>query len=602
MHLAALDWAIVVAFFVFWLILGWVVSKRAGENTEQFFLAGRSMPWWLLGFSLVATTFAADTPLFVAGLVRGEGGVAGNWIWWALLLNGMFTVFVFAKLWRRSGVVTDLEFYELRYSGRPAAFLRGFRALYLGVLLNTIIMAVVTLAAIKISSVMLGLGAMTTVIIACVITAIFSMMGGLKSVVWVDALVFIVAMVGAISAAVVAVGLPAVGGMSGLLGHHAVQEKLAMLPRFDFTDPKALNALLEVFLIPILVQWWGAWYPGAEPGGGGYVAQRMLAAKTERHATGAVLFFNAAHYALRPWPWILVGLASLIVFPDLASLKREFPEVPESFVKDDLAYPAMLTLMPVGVKGLVMASLIAAYMSTIATHLNWGSSYVVNDFWKRFLRQGAGEKEFVRVGRITTAILMLATAIIAPRTESAMKGFNILIQIGAGTGLLSMLRWFWWRINPHAEITGMCVSLATACAFAIFASDETPEWIKLVTGVGLTTIAWLIVMYLTPPDDQHKLRSFYRLVRPGGIGWRHVLQKAAADGDPIEAAPTNVPLALGCIVAGSLTIWGALFATGYLLYGDYWMGSVLTAATVVAGCFLLATWMRISADPEEKHL
>ena len=555
MQLVWLDWAIILAFFVFWLVLGAVVSRKAGESTEQFFLAGRSMPWWLLGFSLVATTFAADTPLFVAGLVRGEGGVAGNWVWWALLLNGMFTVFVFAKLWRRSGVVTDLEFYELRYSGSAAAFLRGFRALYLGILLNVIIMAVVTLAAIKISHVMLGLGAMTTVIVACVITACFSMMGGLTSVLWVDAFMFVVAMIGSISAAVVAVKLPAVGGMSGLLSHSAIQSKLAMVPAFDWSDPNTRNALLEVFLIPLVVQWWGAWYPGAEPGGGGYVAQRMLAAKNERHATGAVLFFNAAHYALRPWPWILVGLASLAVFPDLASLRREFPDVPESYLKDDLAYPAMLTFLPAGLKGLVLASLIAAYMSTIATHLNWGSSYVVNDFWKRFLRKGASEKENVLVGRITTACLMIATALIAPRTESAMKGFNILIQIGAGTGLLSMLRWFWWRINPHAEITGMCVSLLTAIGFAIYGTEGTPEWVKLVTGVALTTVAWIVVMYLTRPDDPEKLRSFYKLVKPGGIGWRHVLQEAAAAGDPIEPAPTHFPLALTCVVAGSFSIW-----------------------------------------------
>jgi Na+/proline symporter len=596
MQLVWIDWAIILAFFVFWLVLGTVVSRKAGESTEQFFLAGRNMPWWLLGFSLVATTFAADTPLFVAGLVRGEGGVAGNWIWWALLLNGMFTVFVFAKLWRRSGVVTDLEFYELRYSGAAAAFLRGFRALYLGVLVNAIIMAVVTLAAIKISHVMLGIGAMTTVTVACVITAIFSMMGGLTSVLWVDAFMFVVAMIGSISAAVVAVNLPAVGGMKGLLSNPAIHGKLGMVPAFDWSDPQTRNALLEVFLIPLLVQWWGAWYPGAEPGGGGYVAQRMLAAKNERHATGAVLFFNAAHYALRPWPWILVGLASLAVFPDLASLRHEFPNVPESYVKDDLAYPAMLTFLPVGLKGLVMASLIAAYMSTIATHLNWGSSYVVNDFWKRFIRKGAGEKEYVLVGRVTTACLMIGTALIAPRTESAMKGFNILIQIGAGTGLISMLRWFWWRINPQVEITGMCVSLLTAIGFAIYGPEGTPEWVKLVTGVALTTGAWIIVMFLTRPDDPQKLRSFYKLVKPGGIGWRRVLQEAAADGDPIEPAPTHVPLAITCILAGSLSIWGALFAAGYFLYGQYTIATVLTVATAIASFFLLRTWMRISAD------
>ena len=595
MQLATLDWAIIVGFFIFWLILGSLVGRRAGESAEQFFLAGRSMPWWLLGFSLVATTFAADTPLFVAGLVR-EAGVAANWEWWALLLSGMFTVFVFAKLWRRSGVVTDLEFYELRYSGRPAAFLRGFRALYLGVLLNIIIMAIVTLAAIKISSVMLGLGAMTTVVVACAITAVFSMMGGLTSVIWVDAFMFVVAMIGSISAAVVSLNHPSVGGLSGLLAHSNVQTHLALLPRFDFHDPENRTAMMNVFLIPLLVQWWGAWYPGSEPGGGGYVAQRMLAAKNERHATGAVLFFNAAHYALRPWPWIIVGLASLVVFPDINTLEREFPHVPAHFVKEDLAYPAMLTLLPVGLKGLVMASLIAAYMSTIATHLNWGSSYFVNDFWRRFLRPQATEKEAVAVGRIATVFLILAMAIIAPMTQSAMKGFDLLIQIGAGTGLLSMLRWFWWRINPQAEITGMCVSLLTACVFALFGPADTPHWIKVVTGVGLTTVGWVMAMYLTHPDDDRTLREFCRKVNPGGLGWRRVLQRAAAEGDPIEASTTHVPLALTCIVAGCLSIYGALFATGFFLYGDNTKGTVLTVGTVIASIFLWRSWMRISAD------
>ncbi len=595
MQLATLDWAIIVGFFIFWLILGSLVSRHAGESAEQFFLAGRNMPWWLLGFSLVATTFAADTPLFVAGLVR-ETGVAANWEWWALLLSGMFTVFVFAKLWRRSGVVTDLEFYELRYSGRPAAFLRGFRALYLGVLLNIIIMAIVTLAAIKISSVMLGLEATTTVVVACAITAVFSMMGGLRSVLWVDAFMFVVAMIGSISAAIVALNHPSVGGMSGLLAHSNVQPHLALLPSFDFHDPASRTAMLNVFLIPLLVQWWGAWYPGSEPGGGGYVAQRMLAAKNERHATGAVLFFNAAHYALRPWPWIIVGLASLVVFPDINSLQREFPHVPPHYMKEDLAYPAMLTLLPVGLKGLVMASLIAAYMSTIATHLNWGSSYFVNDFWRRFLRPQASEKEAVAVGRIATVFIILAMALVAPMTQSAMKGFDILIQIGAGTGLLSMLRWFWWRINPQAEITGMCVSFLIACAFALFAPADTPSWFKVVTGVGLTTIAWVTAMYLTRPDDDHKLREFCKKVNPGGIGWQRVLERAAAEGDPIVASTTHVPLALSCIVAGCLSIYGALFATGFFLYGDNTKGTVLTVGTVIASIFLWRSWMRISAD------
>ncbi|MBX3440630.1 MAG: Na+:solute symporter, partial [Planctomycetaceae bacterium] len=406
MQLEAIDWAVIGGFFALTLAIGAFVSRQAGKSAAEFFLSGRNMPWWLLGFSMVATTFSADTPLLVTDITRKDG-VAGNWAWWAFLLTGMLTVFIYAKLWRRSGVTTDLEFYELRYSGAPAAFLRGFRAVYLGVLFNVIVMAIVTLAAIKISAVMLGFRPVASVIVASAVAVCFSTMGGLRGVLLTDFVLFLVAMTGAIGAAVVSLQHPEVGGITGLFSHEAVRSKMAMTPSFDFSTTESRDHLIAIFLLPLVVQWWSTWYPGAEPGGGGYVAQRMLAAKSERHATGATLFFNVAHYALRPWPWILVALSSLIVFPDLESLRDQFPKLPDEQIKDDLAYPAMLTFLPHGMLGLVVASLAAAYMSTISTHLNWGSSYVVNDVWKRFLNPNASERELVRVGRASTVLMML---------------------------------------------------------------------------------------------------------------------------------------------------------------------------------------------------
>ena len=395
------DWLIVAGFFVVILSIGVLTSKRAGKNSTEFFLSGRNMPWWLLGVSMVATTFSTDTPNLVTDLVRNHG-VAGNWLWWAFLLTGMLTVFVYAKLWRRSKVMTDIEFYEIRYSGKTAAFLRGFRALYLGVFFNVMIMATVSLAAIKIGGVLLNLSPLQTIAVAMLVTVIYTGLGGLRSVLATDFFLFSFAMFGAVIAAVVAVGLPEVNGLGNLFSHPNVVGKLNLLP--DFSDP---SSFLPILVIPVAVQWWSVWYPGAEPGGGGYLVQRMLSAKNEKNAMGATLFFNAAHYALRPWPWIIVALASLIIYPDLSQLAEKFPHVDPNIVKNDLAYPAMLTFLPRGILGIVVASLVAAYMSTMASHLNWGSSYVVNDFYKRFLRPNASDKQQVTVGRISTVVLMI---------------------------------------------------------------------------------------------------------------------------------------------------------------------------------------------------
>ena len=621
MQLESIDWAIIVAFFVVTLSIGAIVSKRAGKSSSEFFLSGRNMPWWLLGFSMVATTFSADTPLLVTGLVRGEG-VAGNWRWWAFLLTGMLTVFVYARLWRRSAVLTDIEFYELRYSGKIASFLRGFRAIYLGVFFNVIIMAVVTLAAIKISAIMLGMHPLATIVVASVVVVIFSAMGGLRGVLITDCILFVVAMIGAIGAAYVAVTHAQVGGLAALFAHPALQDKMNILPRFDFSTPESTNLVVTVLVVPLAVQWWSTWYPGAEPGGGGYIAQRMLAAKDEKNATGATLLFNVAHYALRPWPWIVVALASLVVYPDLASLHEAFPNVPASKLNNDLAYPAMLTFLPAGLRGLVIASLIAAYMSTISTHLNWGSSYVVNDFWKRFLRPEASEKEQVRVGRISTAVMMLLAGGLALGLKDAVQGFDILLQIGAGTGALFILRWFWWRINPYSELTAMIVSFLVALAFFAHSTlgdylstqqltqpalvdsgwNETvagmlvyrfETWQQIVFGVAITTVCWLLVTYMTRPDDDETLFRFCQLIRPGGPGWRKVMDRAAAAGVPLDNPPSGLPTGIACMVAGCVGVYSALFATGYWLYGQSIPAALLTLLALLAALFVYAMWNRV---------
>ena len=623
MQLESIDWAIIVAFFVVTLSIGAIVSKRAGKSSSEFFLSGRNMPWWLLGFSMVATTFSADTPLLVTGLVRGEG-VAGNWRWWAFLLTGMLTVFVYARLWRRSAVLTDIEFYELRYSGKIASFLRGFRAIYLGVFFNVIIMAVVTLAAIKISAIMLGMHPLATIVVASVVVVIFSAMGGLRGVLITDCILFVVAMIGAIGAAYVAVTHAQVGGLAALFAHPALQDKMSILPRFDFSTPESTNLVVTVLVVPLAVQWWSTWYPGAEPGGGGYIAQRMLAAKDEKNATGATLLFNVAHYALRPWPWIVVALASLVVYPDLASLHEAFPDVPASKLNNDLAYPAMLTFLPVGLRGLVIASLIAAYMSTISTHLNWGSSYVVNDFWKRFLRPEASEKEQVRVGRISTAVMMLLAGGLALGLKDAVQGFDLLLQIGAGTGALFILRWFWWRINPYSELTAMIVSFLVALAFFAHGTlgdylstqqltqpalvdsgwNETvagmlvyrfETWQQIVFGVAITTVCWLLVTYMTRPDDDETLFRFCQLIRPGGPGWRKVMDRAAAAGVPLDNPPSGLPTGIACMVAGCVGVYSALFATGYWLYGQSIPAALLTLLAIGAALFVYAMWNRVHA-------
>lgn len=595
----AVDWGIIIGFLVLTLIVGIIVSKKAGDSSEDFFLSGRSMPWWLLGFSMVATTFSTDTPNLVTDMVR-QGGVVQNWSWWAFLLTGMLTTFVYSKLWRRSGVTTDLAFYELRYSGQSAAFLRGFRAVYLGFIFNIVVMASVSLAAIKIGGVMLGLKPAETVIYAAIITTIFSVLGGLKSVLITDCMLFVVAMIGSVAAAVVSVNKA--GGLDVVLNNPIVQTKTAMLPSFEIYTNGALNKdnlnlLVTLLLMPILVQWWSAWYPGAEPGGGGYLTQRVLAAKNEAHATGSTLFFDICHYALRPWPWLLVALASLVLFPDLESLKQAFPN---TIPGHDMAYPAMLTLLPHGLKGIVVASLMAAYVSTISTHLNWGSSYITFDFWKRFLRPSASEKEMVLVGRVATVLLMVISCIVSLCMKNAADNFKIIVGFGAGTGLIFILRWFWWRINAWCEIAAMTLSLIISTVFVFWNPPICQEYTFLpyIFNVVFTSIVWLILAYVAPATDKQTLRKFYRLICPGGPGWNKVIEEANTEGDPINkyAVPSTLTQGILCIILGALVVYTLLFSTGYYIYGQPGPATALLIVTLICGFGMYKLWPTLHLD------
>ncbi len=590
MQLNTFDWSIVILYFVIALAIGIAVSKRSGKNSGEFFGAGGKMPWWLLGLSMVATTFSTDTPNLVTDIVRKDG-VAGNWSWWVFLLTGMLTVFIYARLWKRIGVLTDIEFYELRYSGKNATFLRGFRALYLGFFFNVVIMATVSLAAIKIGGVLLGLSPIETILIASIVTVIYSSLGGLRGVLITDLLLFVIAMIGSVATAFVAVNHPKVGGLDGLLANEAVQLKMPMMP--DFSDPSAYVPLL---IIPLLVQWWSVWYPGAEPGGGGYIAQRMLAAKDEKNAIGSVFLFNLAHYALRPWPWIIVALASLVVYPDLASLAEAFPNAAK--IDDDIAYSAMLTFLPHGLLGLVITSLIAAYMSTISTHLNWGASYIVNDWYKRFIKPESSEKELVRVGQLSTVLLMVVAGILALFMESALDSFNILLQIGAGTGLIFILRWFWWRINAAGEIAAMAISFIIALFFELgykyTGLPELENWQKLVIGVGLTTICWVLVVLNTKPTDEATLLNFVKRAKPGGPGWKRLLTNNNQEiiGD-LNQHVWKVPQGIIAMIYGSVAIYSFLMATGFWIYGDVTKGLILTGVGALTGFLLFKQWKKI---------
>jgi Na+/proline symporter len=684
MLLSNLDWTLIFVFFAITLFIGIWTSKRSGKSYQEFFLSGRSMPWWLLGISMVATTFSADTPNLVTDIVR-RNGVSGNWVWWAFLLTGMLTVFVYAKLWRRSGILTDLEFYELRYSGKAAAFLRAFRAIYLGFFFNIMIMATVTLAAIKIGGVLLGLSPLETILITGIITVIYTSLGGLRGVLLTDFFQFAMAMVGTVWAAIEILSIPKVNGLSGLLAHEDVVGKLNLIP--DFND---INVLIPLLILPLAIQWWSVWYPGAEPGGGGYIAQRMLSAKNEKNAIGATLLFNIAHYALRPWPWIIIALASLIVFPmtfnpsnsdqivihkdaqdSLSSVKEEQinyllqgidsytlkaettedqskytdlkntvssnldnpvvkslatifyqkniekeadvkqsdplkdaqltslylanPQIPISKLGHDMAYPAMLSYLPKGLLGLVLASLIAAFMSTISTHLNWGSSYLVHDVYRRFLKPDASDKSLVFIGRICTVVLMICSALVALLLHDALGAFNILLQIGAGTGLIFILRWFWWRVNAYSEITAMIVSFVIAVLFEAFNDGTIASHYELLIGIGATTFAWMLVTFLTKPTDYSTLLSFYKKIKPHSIGWKKVVNRGIEEGE-MERADLNtgkLPREILCMVSGCFAVYALLFSTGFWIYGEFTNALLGTVVAIIAGYILIRNWGKV---------
>ena len=571
MQLQNLDWTIILLFFLSFILIGLFTSKKSGKNSKEYFLSGRNMPWWLLGISMVATTFSADTPNLVTNIVR-EKGVSGNWTWWAFLLTGMFTVYLYSKLWRRSKVLTDLEFYELRYSGKEAVFLRAFRAIYLGVFFNVIIMASVCLAGIKIGGILLGLSPFECIFYSSLITVLYSTLGGLRSVIYTDLIQFFIAMVGSIWATYYIINLEEVGGLGVMLSHSNVIDKLNFFPSSGDMDQ-----LLIVLIIPLAVQWWAVWYPGAEPGGGGYIAQRMLSAKDEKNAIYSTLLFNITHYVIRPWPWILIALSSLVVFPNLDSIATAFPGVDKSIIGNDIAYPAMLSLLPTGLLGLVLASLIAAFMSTISSHLNWGASYISIDFYKRFIKKNASEKEVVRVGKLSTVILMILAGFVSLQLSDSLGAFNILLQIGAGTGSIFLLRWFWWRVNAYSEITGMIISFFVAVYFEWIHESlfdiRLKEYAELLIGVGVTTFSWLLVTILTKPTDDDKLMEFYKKIKPYGVGWNGFISKLNIKriNDKGDSAMRDLFL----VFLGVLMVYFGLFGIGYILYNQMVIGVVL---------------------------
>ncbi len=610
MALERVDWIIIIIFLVVLTIIGLLSSRKGGKDAASFFLSGRNMPWWLLGISMVATTFSLGTPNLVTDMVR-TGGVARNWLWFSFLLTGMLSVFVYARLWSRSRLMTDLEFYKVRYSGKMATILRGFRAVYLGFFYNVLVLASAALAFIKISTIMLGVEPVNALIAVSLIVLIYSTIGGLTSILWTDFFQFILATFGSVFTAYLVINSPRVGGLSNFLQNDAVRNKLSFFP--DFSDT---GMMLIVFVIPLTIQWWAAWYPGSEPGGGGYIAQRMLSAKSEKHAVGATLLFNFFHYAIRPWPWILVGLSSLIIFPDLQSIADKFQDVPAQYIRNDIAYPAMLReFLPNGILGLVFASLIAAYMSTISTHINWGASYLVNDFYVPFINPEASEKRKVAVGRLWTVGLLVFSVILGLYLKNALQVFQYLLMIGAGTGLIYILRWFWWRINAWSELSAMAgagifsailivieqvylIHLAGG-RISVFGFEMDPAYwdtIKFILVVFFTTTVWLTVTLITKPSDEEVLIEFYKKVRPGGPGWRKVMDIAVKKGmvqkNTVDS-DWDVPTGLLCMSLGSMAIYSVLFSIGYLIYGDLKLFFILLAVSIISSAFLFKFWGRL---------
>ena len=586
MQLTTLDWVIVIVSIVLSFAPAIYLMRRAGSSTTEFFTSGRAAPWWLVGGSMVATTFSTDTPNLVTNLVR-EGGVANNWVWWAFLLTGMSTVFFYARMWRRSGVLTDLEFYEIRYSGKPAAMVRAFRAVYLGLFFNIMIMATVNLAAAKIANVLVGWPMWQTLAVCAVINVAFASIAGLWGVLVTDMFQFVIAMSASVAAAYFALQQPQVGGLEGLMTR-IPPSTLHLLP--DFSN---WPLTVTVLILPLTIAWWSVWYPGSEPGGGSYIAQRILASKSERDALGGTLFFNVAHYAIRPWPWIIVALCSMLVYPTLDDIALAFPYLDRNLIGHDTAYSAMLTFLPSGVLGLMVAGLLAAYVSTISTHLNWGTSYLVHDLYRRFIRTDAAERHYVLMGRVVTALLMLLAAGMTFLLETASSSFNLLLSIGAGSGLLYLLRWYWWRINAWSEIAAMVVSFFVSIGFFIagkMGSTVDANTTLLVT-VFATTVAWIGVTLATKPESDATLIGFYKLVRPAGSLWGPIPAKAGVGASPDSIAGQLLGWVLGCTF-----VYSTLFGAGSALYGYTTQALVFGMVWLISGAGLIrivnAQWQR----------
>lgn len=597
MHLSTLDW--VIAFFAVAIcfVPAFFMAKKSGKSTSEFFASGRSVPWWLAGLSMVATTFSSDTPNLVTDIVR-RNGVAGNWVWWAFVLTGVATVFFYARLWRRSEVLTDLEFYEIRYSGNAASAVRGFRAVYLGLLFNCLIMATVNLAACKIAGILFGLERWQTLAFVGLLNVVFAAHSGLWGVLVIDMIQFFIKMTAVIAAAYFALKLPLVGGLNGLVTKLSTMKGpgginyLNVLP--DFTNN--WDTAVAVFIIPIAVQWWAVWYPGAEPGGGSYIAQRMLASKSEKDSLGAVLFFNVAHYVLRPWPWILVGLCSILVYPQLSDIQAAFPHLDPKLLGHDIAYPAMLKFLPVGFVGLMVGGLVAANSSTILTHLNWGASYLVHDFYRRFINRTAEERHYVLMGRVATVVLFFLSSGLVFVLDTAKDAFDIILQVGAGTGLLYLVRWFWWRVNAWCEVVAMISSFVISVAFITLEKEgvySTTSATKLILTIIATTICWVLAAYLAPQTDRQTLIAFYRKVCPSGPGWEPIRQEAGISKTEIAKTGDSMPQALLGWVAGCTVIWSALFTVGNILYGRTAQALALGAVFVVSGLILIRVVNRL---------
>ena len=590
MRVLPIDWIIVAISVAVSFLPALFLARRAGRNTTEFFTSGRAAPWWLIGVSMVATTFSTDTPNLVTNMVR-ESGIAENWLWWAFLLTGMMTVFFYARMWRRSGVLTDLEFYEIRYSGKAATFLRGFRAVYLGLFFNCVIMATVNLAAAKIANIVLGWPMGRTLLFCSVITIFFASVAGLWGVLVTDSIQFTITMTGTFAVAYFALKQPEVGGLAGLLAKTR-PSTLNLLP--DFGD---WSVALSVFIIPLTVQWWSVWYPGAEPGGGSYIAQRMLASKSEKDAVTGTLLFNVMHYALRPWPWIIVALCSVLIFPQLSDIAHAYPYVNPRLIGNDMAYPAMLRFLPAGFLGLVIAGTLAAYRSTIETHLNWGTSYLVHDLYRRFLNRGASERHYVFAGRIVTALLMISAALLSFALDNAKEAFDLILSIGAGTGLIYLLRWFWWRVSAWSEISAMTSSFLVALGFFIAAKQglQLPSHVTLIITVAITTMVWVIATLVAKPTDPETLKQFCRLVKPAGPGWAEIRKAAGVEGSPDSLTQSLLGWVLGCTF-----VYAALFGAGSFLFGKTAQGIMWLALFVVSGIGLLRLLPRMLGNREAR--